>query len=265
VQVTATHLCKTFRHNGRETVAFQDISFQIAPGEFFCIVGPSGCGKTTLLRTLAGLEKHTSGQLEINPASGAGAPRVGMVFQEHGLFPWMSLRNNVRFLLEESPRPGGQDVDAVCDRYLAKVGLSAFAHYYPHQVSGGMRQRVSVARSFATEPDILQMDEPFVFVDYQTRLALQQQLLQIWEETGKTIAFVTHDIEEAVLLADRVLVLSEHPGRVLALLDIDLPRPRQFAALRKLPAYVDYVDHIALLLQGNMNDASATDDGGLLP
>jgi NitT/TauT family transport system ATP-binding protein len=263
VQVTATQLCKTFRHNGRETVAFQDISFQIASGEFFCIVGPSGCGKTTLLRTLAGLETCSSGQLDIKPVSGAEAPRVGMVFQEHGLFPWMSLRNNVRFLLEASPRLAEQDVDAVCDRYLAKVGLSAFAHYYPHQVSGGMRQRVSVARSFATEPDILLMDEPFVFVDYQTRLALQQQLLQIWEETGKTIAFVTHDIEEAVLLADRVLVLSEHPGRVLALLDIDLPRPRQFAALRKLPAYVDYVEQILSLIQHNQLDAPRLVEGGL--
>jgi NitT/TauT family transport system ATP-binding protein len=264
VQVIATHLGKVFRSNGRETVAFQDISFQIHPGEFFCIVGPSGCGKTTLLRTLAGLETHSSGQLEIKPVNGADAPSVGMVFQEHGLFPWMSLRNNVRFLLEDNPRLAGQNVDVACDRYLAKVGLSAFAHYYPHQVSGGMRQRVSVARSFATEPDILLMDEPFVFLDYQARLALQQQLLLIWEETRKTVAFVTHDIEEAILLADRVLVLSEHPGRVQALLDIDLPRPRQFTALRKHPAYLDYVEQISSLLQRNRIDAPGSVAEGLL-
>lgn len=265
MQVTATRLGKVFRSKGRETVAYQDLTFEIHPGEFFCIVGPSGCGKTTLLRTLAGLETHSSGHLEIKPANGSAAPSVGMVFQEHGLFPWMSLRNNVRFLLEDNPRLAGRDVDAACDRCLAKVGLSAFAHYYPHQVSGGMRQRVSVARSFATEPDILLMDEPFVFLDYQSRLALQQQLLQIWEETRKTVAFVTHDIEEAILLADRVLVLSAHPGRLQGLLEIDLPRPRDFATIRKLPAYVDHVERISSLLQSSRSRAPGSVEEGSLP
>jgi NitT/TauT family transport system ATP-binding protein len=248
MHINAKQLGKVFRSRGRETIAYQDLTFNVRQGEFFCILGPSGCGKTSLLRTLAGLETPDRGELSINTVA-SSAPEIGMVFQEHGLFPWMSLRNNVRFLLENNPCLSGRDLDAICDDYLAKVGLSAFSHYYPHQTSGGMRQRVSIARAFANAPNILLMDEPFVFLDYQTRLGLQQLLLGIWNESHKSVVFVTHDIEEAVLLADRIMVMSAHPGRLKTFVDIDLPRPRDVLAVRKQPAYRDYVDDILALLQ----------------
>ena len=247
MQIVARQLGKVFHSRGRETPAYQDLTFDVRSGEFFCILGPSGCGKTSLLRTMAGLESPSSGELLIGSPTGP-LPEVGMVFQEHGLFPWMSLRNNVRFLLENNPHLVGRDIDAICDDFLARVGLTAFAHYYPHQTSGGMRQRVSIARAFANGPNILLMDEPFVFLDFQTRLALQQLLLAIWGESQKTVVFVTHDIEEAVLLADRIMVMSAHPGRIKTFLDIELPRPREVLTVRKQPAYRDYVDSILALL-----------------
>jgi NitT/TauT family transport system ATP-binding protein len=248
VHIRAQQLSKTFSSSGKETSAYEDLTFDVRPGEFFCILGPSGCGKTSLLRTLAGLESPTSGDLQVAARENATAG-VGMVFQEHGLFPWMSLRNNIRFLLENNPGLADKDWDAITDDYLAKVGLSRFAHHYPHQASGGMRQRISIARAFANAPDILLMDEPFVFLDFQTRLALQQLLLSIWAEAKTTVVFVTHDIEEAVLLADRILVMSAHPGQVKTMLDIELERPREAIAVRKSAKYHGYVDDILALLQ----------------
>ena len=248
MQISAKQLTKVFRDKDRKTTAYQDLTFDVSPGEFFCILGPSGCGKTTLLRTLAGLDTAGNGELSIDSHSNQTAD-IAMVFQEHGLFPWMSLRNNVRFLLENNPQLAERDLDTICDEYLGKVGLSNFAHYFPHQASGGMRQRVSIARAFANEPNILLMDEPFVFLDYQTRLALQQLLLSIWSESKKTVVFVTHDIEEAVLLADRIMVMSSHPGQIKTFIDINLPRPRDVMTVRKQSAYRDYVDGILELLQ----------------
>lgn len=248
MQIQAKQLTKTFLDNDRETTAYQDLTFNVRPGEFFCILGPSGCGKTSLLRTLAGLETPGTGELKIDSHTDQTAD-IAMVFQEHGLFPWMNLRNNIRFLLENNPQMAGRDLDSVCANYLAKVGLTQFAHHFPHQASGGMRQRVSIARAFANEPNILLMDEPFVFLDYQTRLALQQLLLSIWYETQKTVVFVTHDIEEAVLLADRIMVMSSHPGKIKTFFDIDLPRPRSVLTVQKQPEYRNYVNNILDLLQ----------------
>lgn len=246
--IHASHLRKVFTTRGDSVVAFDDISFDIRRNEFFCIVGPSGCGKTSVLRCLAGLEPPTSGTLRIDePAHRA------MVFQEQALFPWMSLRENVRFLMRSSTRIAAERIEADCDALLSRVGLAQFAQLYPHQVSGGMRQRVSLIRSIAVQPDILLMDEPFVFVDFQTRLALHELLLSIWQEQARTVVFVTHDIEEAVTLADRILVMSSHPGRVKTLIDVNLPRPRDVFALRKTPQFGTLVGDILDLLRAEQH------------
>lgn len=260
MQIQAKHLSKTFRDNGRETPAYQELTFDVSPGEFFCILGPSGCGKTTLLRTLAGLEQHGSGELVINPQS-EQTSSIAMVFQEHGLFPWMNLKNNIRFILENNPQMRGRALDDICNDYLTKTGLTKFAHYFPHQASGGMRQRVSIARAFANEPGLLLMDEPFVFLDYQTRLALQSLLLNIWNETRKTVVFVTHDIEEAVLLADRIMVMSSHPGKIKTFFKIDLPGPRNIQALQKLAKYHQYVNDVSDLLQEETHYLDSLNNG----
>jgi len=248
MQISITHLSKTFFRKEQQTIAYENLNFQIRQGEFFCILGPSGCGKTSLLRTIAGLESATSGELNIQPLGSAKPGNIGMVFQEHGLFPWMTTRNNIRFLLENNAHMVNRDLDAIVNEFINLVGLTTFADYFPHQLSGGMRQRVSIARSFANEPDLLLMDEPFVFLDYQTRCALHGLLLEVWQRKKKTLVFVTHDIEEAVFLADRVLVMSAHPGTVKSIIDINLPRPREFLTLRKLPAYQNQVSDLMELL-----------------
>lgn len=248
MHVSASHLGKTFFHKKQQTVAYEDLNFQIGRGEFFCILGPSGCGKTSLLRTIAGLETASHGKLTIYPLENSRPVNVGMVFQEHGLFPWMTVRHNIRFLLENNVQMAERDLNAIVNDFIELVGLTKFADYFPDQLSGGMRQRVSIARSFANEPDILLMDEPFVFLDFQTRCALHSLLLEIWQYKKTTLTFVTHDIEEAVFLADRVLVMSAHPGTVKTIITIDLPRPRIFSALRKLPIYQDMVSELIELV-----------------
>jgi len=248
--VVAEKLSKIFDHKHKETPAFFDLDFSVLQGEFFAIVGPSGCGKSTLLRTIAGLEQPTSGRLDMGmQESRLVNPSIGMVFQEHALFPWMTLKGNIAILLENSPQILRQQIDSICEAFLVKVGLLKFKDYYPHQVSGGMRQRVSIARSFATNPDLLLMDEPFVFLDYQTRLALQQLLLSFWRESQKTILFVTHDIEEAVLLADRILVLTSHPGRVSAVLNVQLAPTKDLFAKRKDPLFLPLVEQLSQLIR----------------
>ncbi len=247
MQISARSLGKTFRQRGRETTAYAGLDFEVAAGEFVCILGPSGCGKTSLLRTLAGLETPSTGELNIvSSASPADGLQIGMIFQEHGLFPWMTVRSNVRFLLENGGETAANvaDIDGRVVQALADVGLTDFAAYYPHQLSGGMCQRVSIARSFARAPDILLMDEPFVFLDYQTRLRLQSLLLSLWRRQRSTVLFVTHDIEEAVLLADRILLMSAHPGRIEREIVVDLPRPREVLATCRLPRFRELVTEI---------------------
>ena len=247
-QVTVEGLTRHF-HSQQTLTAYADIDLAIAAGEFFCIVGPSGCGKTSLMRAIAGLDQPTQGRVHIAAGAADAPARIGMVFQEHGLFPWMTLKQNITFLLKNNDRFHRADIDRISAEYLHSVGLAKFASYYPHQVSGGMRQRVSLARSFANAPDILLMDEPFVYLDYQTRLALQALLLDIWRESGKTVVFVTHDIDEAVLLADRVMMMSRQPGRVKKILPIDLPRPRDPFAIRADARYAAYVSEIVLSIR----------------
>jgi NitT/TauT family transport system ATP-binding protein len=229
--------------------AYAELDFSVRAGEFFCILGPSGCGKSTLLRTIAGLEQPSSGALTCHTLANQQRPSIGMVFQEQGLFPWMTVQDNVLFLLQNNAALRGQDLQLRTAQALAQVGLERFASLYPHQLSGGMRQRVAIARSFANEPDILLMDEPFVFLDFQTRLGLQALLLSLWQQTHRTVVFVTHDIDEAILLADRIMVMSAHPGTVKQVIPVDLPRPRDVLALRQSPQFTQYVGQATELLR----------------
>lgn len=223
------HLSKTFGTKERTVNTLDDIHFRAQAGSFVCLVGPSGCGKTTLLRIIAGLLAATSGEVRFENGSHNGRPHCAMVFQDHGLFPWLSVIDNVAFGLETRGVPRHERqlrARAMIDR----VRLGGFAQNYPHQLSGGMRQRVGIARAFLAEPDILLMDEPFGALDAQTRLILQEELLSIWREQQKTVVYVTHDIEEAILLGDRVLVLSGRPAHIRADIPISLPRPRDLLA-----------------------------------
>ena len=206
--------------------ALHDVSFQVRRREFITVVGASGCGKSTLVRILAGLTSHTAGEvlLDGKPVNGPGPDR-GMVFQGYTLFPWLSVRRNIGFG-PESRGKGRQEVAEITSRFLDMIGLAAFADAYPHQLSGGMKQRVAIARALSWNPSILLMDEPFSALDEITKNQLQDELLRIWEREQKTIVFVTHNISEAVYLADRVVVMSAHPGRIHQVIDVALPRRR---------------------------------------
>ena len=212
-----------------ETEALRDINFKVHRREFVCVIGPSGCGKSTLIRILAGLESHSSGEvlLDGKPVNGPGRDR-GMVFQGYSLFPWLTVKKNVMF----GPEVSGHSFDAAerdALQWLDLVGLGNFADSYPHQLSGGMRQRVAIARALVNQPRILLMDEPFGALDAQTRCKMQSHLLDIWRNIDVTILFITHDLDEAVYLADRILVLKPHPGEVHELIEVPVPRPRSQA------------------------------------
>jgi NitT/TauT family transport system ATP-binding protein len=199
------------------------VSFEVKEGEFVSVVGPSGCGKTTLLRLVGGLERPSSGRVTIDgKSSDPSLHRLGFIFQEDSLFPWRTVWENVRFGREVRGMEGEEEVG----KLLEGMGLRGFEHCYPHQLSGGMKQRVAIARALAVDPDLLLMDEPFANLDAQTRWILHQDLTKIWEEVGKTILFVTHNVEEAVYLSDRVLVFTSRPARVKRVLRVGLPRPR---------------------------------------
>lgn len=227
VILSVEHLEKRFAaRDGRETVALDDINFTTHRREFLCVVGPSGCGKSTLARILAGLEEKSGGQVMLDGklVHGPGRDR-GMVFQGYTLFPWLTVQKNVMFGLER----GGMDSGTAARealQWLALAGLEKFAKAYPHQLSGGMKQRVAIVRALANQPRILLMDEPFGALDAQTRCRMQAHLLEIWKKIDITIVFITHDLEEAIFLADRILVLSPHPGRVQELIEVPVSRPR---------------------------------------
>jgi NitT/TauT family transport system ATP-binding protein len=215
-------------------VALDGIDLTVKPGEFLCVVGPSGCGKSTLLRILAGLDRATSGTIEVDAA---GWPVANaMVFQESGLFPWMNVETNVGFGLMTRRVPTAQAAKRV-EAALKLVGLTKFRHHYPHQLSGGMRQRGAIARAFVTDPGMLLMDEPFAALDAQNRVILQAELTRIWEETGKTVVYITHSIEEALLLGDRAVVMTAQPGRIKQMIDIPFPHPRDVVTLSASAAF----------------------------
>jgi NitT/TauT family transport system ATP-binding protein len=226
VVFSCSHLSKEFSTKEKNMAALQGLTFSVSQGEFVCVVGPSGCGKSTLLRIMAGLLPKTSGELVFSERDGSTRPHTAMVFQSQGLFPWMNVLDNTALGLEM------QGVDkktryASAQELLEKVGLKNFVDAYPHTLSGGMRQRVAILRAFLADPEILLMDEPFGMLDSQTRIVMQEELLRIWQERQHTVVYITHDIEEAIFLGDRVLVMSGRPGRMLADIPIEFPRPRE--------------------------------------
>ncbi|MBE0518329.1 MAG: ABC transporter ATP-binding protein [Thermoplasmata archaeon] len=226
VNILLNHLSKEFLKNKDRVVAVSDFSLEVDEGEFVCLLGPSGCGKTTVLRIVAGLESKTSGSVRINDkeVTCAGSNR-GMVFQEFALFPWRSARKNIEFGLEVKGIPE-EKREEISTRLLNLVGLRGFEDAHPNQLSGGMKQRVAIARALANDPDVLLMDEPFGSLDAQTRNLMQKELLRIWLAEKKTVLFVTHSVDEAVYLADKIVVMTARPGTVKKIIPITIPRPR---------------------------------------
>jgi NitT/TauT family transport system ATP-binding protein len=221
-----TGLSKTFQSNGKTVTALKDVDFKVHRREFVTVIGPSGCGKSTLIRILAGLESATAGEvlLDGQPVRGPGPDR-GMVFQSYTLFPWLTVKKNVMFGLVAQGQ-SAFTAEREARQWIELVGLDKFIDAYPHQLSGGMKQRVAIARALANKPRILLMDEPFGALDAQTRCKMQTYLLEIWRNIDITALFITHDLDEAVLLADRILVLKAHPGRLQELIEVPVPRPR---------------------------------------
>jgi ABC-type nitrate/sulfonate/bicarbonate transport system ATPase subunit len=215
-------------HGAAPTLALQPASLDVATNDFITILGPSGCGKSTLLRIVAGLDTPTTGEvlLDGQPVTGPGADR-GMVFQSYTLFPWLTVRQNICFGLREKGMPANEQAD-IAARFIEEVGLRGFEDHYPKQLSGGMQQRVALARALANDPKILLLDEPFGALDNQTRALMQELLLSIWGLHKKTVLFVTHDIDEAIFMANRCVVFSARPGRIKNELAIDLPYPRHY-------------------------------------
>ena len=234
--------------------ALRDINLSVETGEFIAVVGPSGCGKTTFLRIIAGLEPRTSGTIMLDDRALQGPGRSrGFVFQNDSLLPWRSVLGNALIGPEVAGTLGPKERQRTLD-LLKLVGLGGFEDYYPRQLSGGMRQRVNLARALAIDPDILLMDEPFASLDAQTREIMQTELLRIWEKGRKTVLFVTHQIDEAVFLADRVLVLARRPGRLQESVEIKLPRPRSLE-IKRTPEFVTYVDRIWKLIEDDVRTA----------
>jgi len=252
--VEIAHLCKQYGAGPAAVLALDDINLSVAPGEFLCIVGPSGCGKSTLLRILAGLDRQSSGRVDVKAA---GWPvQNAMVFQDSGLFPWMSVAANVGFGLYTRGVPAAERAPRV-EAALKLVGLSKFRDHYPHQLSGGMRQRGAIARAFVTDPAMLLMDEPFAALDAQNRAILQAELVRIWEETGKTVVYITHSIEEALLMGDRTVVMTAQPGRIKEIIDVPFAHPRNLMALSASAEFGKLKLDIWRLLEDEVNRARA--------
>ncbi|KAB0677883.1 ABC transporter [Burkholderia territorii] len=255
------HVGKRFATPQGECVALDDISFRTHRREFVCVIGPSGCGKSTLIRILAGLDAQTSGEvlLDGKPVQGPGADR-GMVFQGYTLFPWLTVKKNVMFGLRMNGSSGSQ-AEREALQWLDLVGLTRFADVYPHQLSGGMKQRVAIARALANRPRILLMDEPFGALDAQTRARMQTHLLDIWRNIDVTILFITHDLDEAIFLADRILVLKANPGGVQELIEVPVPRPRDYSQANT-PEFIATKARLEALIHPK---EVAADDEGVKP
>jgi NitT/TauT family transport system ATP-binding protein len=257
VQISMSDVRKYFGRSG--FVAVDGISIDIPKGQFFVIVGPSGCGKTTLLRMLAGLERQSEGHIDIQQFERL-RPANSMIFQGDSLFPWMSVYDNAAYGLRMRHVDKAEIAETV-RVWLERIGLWRFRDLYPHQLSGGMRQRVSIVRAFANDPEILLMDEPFSALDEQNRVLLHEELLRIWEATKKTVVFITHSVEEAVTLGDRIMVMTANPGRAKAVIDVPLARPRNVLELRQNPVFGDLVVHIWEQLRDEVLRARQSENG----
>jgi NitT/TauT family transport system ATP-binding protein len=258
LKIRISNLDKVFPTRGGELQALKDVNLEVPRGQFCCIVGPSGCGKTTLLRILAGLDEHTSGRLEVLHEDHA-KPLNSMVFQEQSIFPWLNVSHNIAY----GPRLRGVPRDTrreIVRYYLQKTGLSKFARAYPFQLSGGMKQRVSVARAFANDPEILLMDEPFGALDEQNKVLLQQELLKIWEESRKTVVYITHSIDEALVLGDRVVVMTALPGSIKADMPVSFPRPRSVYELKASREFGEQAFEVWSHLRDEVMKAKAEED-----
>ena len=231
-KLSVENVSVTFKRDGKSTAVLENINLEVGDGEFVCLLGPSGCGKTTLLNAMGGFLSPTSGEIQAGGETVRGPdPRRIFVFQERGVFPWLTVEGNIGFGLFKLPRAEREERIA---RYIKMVGLQGFEKSYPSELSGGMKQRLEVARALAVDPDMLFLDEPFGALDSITRLVMRGELLRIWEAERKTIVFVTHDIDEAVQLADRVVVMSARPATIQQIVDIDIPHPRDISSARYL-------------------------------
>lgn len=235
VKIELSGVEKIYQTPQGEVEALKDISLSVQEGEFLCIIGPSGCGKSTLLRILAGLYHQSAGDVLVHRNGVSDRPTNAVVFQEYAIFPWRTVSDNVAFGLEMRGVVSSERDERTAE-YLSKVGLTQFANHYPYQLSGGMKQRVALARALATDPEILLMDEPFGALDAQTRAVLQEELLRIWEDEKKTVVYITHSIEEAIMLGDRVVLMTARPGQIKSTYDVPIPRPRTHK-IRTTPQY----------------------------
>lgn len=234
VAIRATGVGRTFETGREDVQAIQDVSLDIRSGEFLVIVGPSGCGKTTFLRIIAGLDHATSGSI----AMPSGKQRSAMVFQGRSVFPWLTVEQNVAYGLQLDGLSRRDRRDRVAS-LISTVGLSRFAAAFPHQLSEGMRQRVAIARALAVDPDLLMLDEPFSALDEQTKILLQEEVLRLWESSGKTVVFVTHSIDEGLVMGDRIVVMTAQPGTIKAEIDVPFDRPRHLREVRTDPAFAE--------------------------
>ena len=254
-KIVIRNLTKTYSGGG--VVALQDINLEVQPDESLCILGPSGCGKTTLLRILDCLISQDRGQILVDgQAVTQPRPDVAMVFQHFGLFPWKRLDENIAYGLElrGSPR---QEVTATVERYIQLMGLKGFEKSYPYQLSGGMQQRAGLARALAINPSLLLMDEPFGSLDAQTREMMQEELLRILDGEKKTMIFMTHSIDEAILLGDRIVMMSRRPGRIREIIPVNIPRPRKIGSVRSHPRYIELRNSLWEMLKQDLDSDGA--------
>ncbi len=262
VKIQIKELWKVFgssKSSSGDTAVLEDINFEIREGEILCLLGPSGCGKTTVLNIIAGFMRPTQGEVLVNGGRvDKPGPDRGVIFQEHGLFPWRTALQNVLFGPDMMGREREESL-SLADQYIDLIGLRGFQHHYPHELSGGMQQRVSIARILINRPEILLMDEPFGKLDAQTRATMQILLLDVWERVHPTILFITHDIDEAIFLGDRIMVMSRHPGRIVKEIEVTLRRPRDFDMMTA-QEYMEIKRTILKLLKG-MNPKESLERG----
>jgi NitT/TauT family transport system ATP-binding protein len=259
-KISIRNVSKVFSVKGGEFLAVRDVNLDVAAEEFVCIVGPSGCGKSTLLRMLGGLETVTKGDIRLDHHQ-PGRPVSAMIFQQESVFPWLSVEQNAAYGLQVTNAWKGKESEERVEYFLEKTGLQSYRKFHPYQLSGGMKQRLSVARAFITNPEILLMDEPFAALDEQNKIMLQGELGKLWEANRSTVVFITHSLDEAVLLGDRVIVMTSVPGQLKRSFDIPFERPRDLIELRRTPEFNALTREIWALLREEVERARALEAG----